>query len=111
MAISDASAALDFKTIRKRPDSIRGDLAKRSAPDKTMLLEDVIRKDREWRDDQKLLLTDQRDPRNELISGANRATSPAESSVDGTRAVCRRSGQRVRRVRAKDSERGLPSIT
>jgi len=50
-AISDASAVLVIKTIRERPDSIRGDLAKRSAPAKAMLLEDVIRKDREWRDD------------------------------------------------------------
>ncbi|HLB68334.1 MAG TPA: hypothetical protein VJN63_07710 [Thermoplasmata archaeon] len=62
-AISDASAVLVIKTIRERPDSIRGDLAKRSAPAKAMLLEDVIRKDRAWSDDQWLLLTDQRDPR------------------------------------------------
>ena len=42
---------LDIRLVRETPDVVRKDLAKRGAADKANLLEDVIRKDREWRDD------------------------------------------------------------
>ncbi|MGQ0797395.1 MAG: serine--tRNA ligase, partial [Methanobacteriota archaeon] len=42
---------LDIRLIRESPDVIRRDLAKRGAADKGKLLEEVIRKDKAWRDD------------------------------------------------------------
>lgn len=42
---------LDIRLVRDNADAVRKDLAKRGATDKAKLLEDVIRKDREWRDD------------------------------------------------------------
>ena len=42
---------LDIKLIREAPDRIRRDLAKRGDPARGKVLDDVIRKDREWRDD------------------------------------------------------------
>jgi len=42
---------LDVRLVRESPDAIRANLAKRQDPGRTTLLEDVIRKDREWRDD------------------------------------------------------------
>jgi len=40
---------LDIRLVRESPDSIRRDLAKRNAPEKAKLLDDVIRWDAEWR--------------------------------------------------------------
>jgi len=40
---------LDIRLVRESPDSIRRDLAKRNAPEKAKLLDDVIRWDVEWR--------------------------------------------------------------
>ena len=45
------NSVLDIRLVRENPDLIRRDLAKRGAADKARLLEDVIRQDREWRDD------------------------------------------------------------
>jgi seryl-tRNA synthetase len=42
---------LDIRLIRESPDAVRKDLAKRGDADRAKVLEDVIRKDREWRDD------------------------------------------------------------
>ena len=41
---------LDIRLIRESPDVIRRDLAKRNAPEKAKLLDDVIRWDKEWRE-------------------------------------------------------------
>ena len=40
---------LDIRLVRESPDVIRRDLAKRNAPEKAKLLDDVIRWDVEWR--------------------------------------------------------------
>jgi len=40
---------LDIRLVRESPDVIRRDLAKRNAPEKAKLLDDVIRWDAEWR--------------------------------------------------------------
>jgi seryl-tRNA synthetase len=40
---------LDIRLLRESPDLIRRDLAKRNAPDKARLLDDVLRWDAEWR--------------------------------------------------------------
>jgi seryl-tRNA synthetase len=40
---------LDIRLLRESPDLIRRDLAKRNAPDKAKLLDDVLRWDVEWR--------------------------------------------------------------
>ncbi len=42
---------LDIRLVREHADAIRKDLAKRQAPDKAKLLEDVISWDRAWRAD------------------------------------------------------------
>ena len=41
---------LDIRLIRESPDVIRRDLAKRNAPEKAKLLDDVIRWDKKWRE-------------------------------------------------------------
>ncbi len=41
---------LDIRLVRESPDVIRRDLAKRNAPEKAKLLDDVIRWDKEWRE-------------------------------------------------------------
>ena len=70
---------LDIRLVREKPDVIRKDLAKRGAADKAGLLEDIIRKDREWRDDlQKAEALRKR--RNEItkeIAGAKKAKRDA----------------------------------
>src|SRR5207245_11381859 len=40
---------LDIRLVRETPELIRTDLAKRNAPEKAKLLDDVIRWDQEWR--------------------------------------------------------------
>ncbi len=40
---------LDIRLVREHPDVIRKDLAKRQAPEKEKLLDEVIRWDKEWR--------------------------------------------------------------
>src|SRR5437867_9617085 len=40
---------LDIRLVRETPELIRKDLAKRHAPEKKKLLDDVIRWDQEWR--------------------------------------------------------------
>ena len=40
---------LDIRLVREDPEVIRKDLAKRQAPEKEKLLDDVIRRDKEWR--------------------------------------------------------------
>ena len=40
---------LDIRTIRENPDAVRANLARRRAPEKLALLEDVIASDAEWR--------------------------------------------------------------
>ena len=67
------NSVLDIRLVRENPDLIRRDLAKRGAADKARLLEDVIRKDREWRDDlQKLEALRKR--RNEITREIDAAT-------------------------------------
>ncbi len=41
---------LDIRLVRESPDIVRRDLAKRNAPEKAKLLDDVIRWDKEWRE-------------------------------------------------------------
>ncbi len=41
---------LDIRLVRESPEVIRRDLAKRKAPEKAKLLDDVIRWDKEWRE-------------------------------------------------------------
>jgi len=40
---------LDIRLVREDPERIRKDLAKRNAPDKAKLLDEVIARDRDWR--------------------------------------------------------------
>ncbi len=72
---------LDIRLIRETPDLVRRDLAKRGAADKAKLLEQVIRWDREWREDlQKLEALRKR--RNEItreIAAAKRAKKDAKA--------------------------------
>jgi len=72
---------LDIRLVREDPEAIRRDLAKRGDAVKAKLLEDVIRWDREWRDDlQKLEALRKR--RNEItreIAAAKRASRDARS--------------------------------
>jgi seryl-tRNA synthetase len=44
-----AMIVLDIRLVRENPDIIRRDLAKRNAPEKAKLLDEVIRWDAEWR--------------------------------------------------------------
>jgi len=41
---------LDIRLVRESPDIVRRDLAKRNAPEKSKLLDDVIRSDKQWRE-------------------------------------------------------------